>query len=425
MKNYKETLAYIYSLGRFGMRPGLERISALLHAIGDPQNSIKTIHVAGTNGKGSTAAFLAAILSSAGYRVGLFTSPHLIRFTERVRVNGTEIGEKDVVRLIDRLTAAASPATTFFELVTAMAWLHFAEQQVDVAIMEAGMGGRFDATNVASGIMSLITPISVDHSEYLGSTVAEIAFEKAGVVKPGRPVVTSTSNADALAVIRRQCSELSSPLYCLGEHFSSTWEENGLTYHGCRVSLSGLKPGIAGRYQSANAACALAAAEFLDASAFTLSEVALRRGIDTASWPGRMEIVGDAPHFLLDGAHNPAGGLALAEALQDIQYEKLFLVVGIMGDKDAEGILAPLFPLVEKIFAVSPRLERAHPSDRLAAFCRTRGVSCVDAGTVAAGLAKAKSVAGAHDLILVCGSLFTVGEARAALCGVSYEPFRG
>jgi dihydrofolate synthase/folylpolyglutamate synthase len=425
VKTYKETLAYIYGLGRFGMRPGLERITALLHAFDDPQDRVQIIHVAGTNGKGSTAAFLAAILSSAGYRVGLFTSPHLIRFTERIRVNEAEIGEEDVVRLINRLTASAPVATTFFELVTAMAWLYFAEQRVDVAIMEAGMGGRYDATNAASGIMSVLTPISMDHSEYLGKTVAEIAFEKAGVIKPGHPVVTSALNDDALAVIRRQCSELSSPLYCYGEHFTATWEKSGLAYQGFRNNLSGLRPGIAGRYQSANAACALAAAELLDGTVCTVPEAALRSGIETASWPGRMEIVGEAPRFLLDGAHNPAGAMALVEALQDIPYENLFLVAGLMGDKDADGILTPLFPFVEKVFAVSPRLERALPSGRLAVFCRTRGVACADAGSVAAGLAQAKSVAGSRDLVLVCGSLFTVGEARAELFDMQYEPFRG
>jgi dihydrofolate synthase/folylpolyglutamate synthase len=422
---YQETLAHIYGLGRFGMRPGLEKITALLHALDNPQDRIRTIHVAGTNGKGSTAAFLAAILSSAGYKVGLFTSPHLIRFTERVRINGTEIGEEEVVRLAGRLIAAAPVATTFFELVTALAFLHFAEQQVDLAIMEAGMGGRFDATNAASGILSLITPVSLDHSEYLGKTVAEIAFEKAGVVKPGQPVVTSARDEEALMVVRRQCTKLSSPLYCWGDHYNSAWEDGRLTYHGLRTDLAGVKPGIAGRYQEANAACALAAAELLGGLGFPLSAENLRVGIETASWPGRMELTGEAPRILLDGAHNPAGGQALAEALQDVPHERLILVAGVMADKDAEGILAPLFPFTNRAYAVSPALERALPSDRLAAFCRARGVACVDAGTVAEGLALAKKAAGPRDLILVCGSLFTVGEAMAILQAGHFEPFRG
>jgi dihydrofolate synthase / folylpolyglutamate synthase len=422
---YREILAHIYGLGRFGIKPGLERINLLLQALGNPQDSIKTIHVAGTNGKGSTAAFLCAILSGAGYRVGLFTSPHLVRFTERIRIGGTEIAEAEVVRLAERVMAVAPAATTFFELVTAMAFLHFATERVDLAIMETGMGGRFDATNGASGIMSLITPVSLDHCEYLGRTVAEIAHEKAGVIKPGRPVVTSARDCEALAVIGRQSSKLHSPLFCLGEHFAACWEADGLAYQGLRINLAGLKPGIGGRYQAANAACALAAAELLGGMGFPVPAAVMAEALGQASWPGRMEVIGEAPRILLDGAHNAAGGNALAEALEDVPHEKLILVAGVMADKDAEGILVPLFPLIDRAFAVSPPLPRAFPSDRLAVFCRARGVRCDDAGTVAEGLARAKKAAGASDLILVCGSLFAVGEARAVLFGEPFEPFRG
>lgn len=422
---YQETLAYIYGLGRFGMRPGLERITALLNALDNPQERIKTIHVAGTNGKGSTAAFLSSILTCAGYKVGLFTSPHLFRFTERIRINGTEIKEEEVMRLAERVKAAAPATATFFEIVTAMAWLHFSGQNVDLAIMEVGMGGRFDATNAASGIMSVITPVSLDHCEYLGKTLAEIAFEKAGVVKPGRPLVTSNQTDEALAVIGLQCAKLSSPMFVCGKDFSGCWEDDGLKYQGLKTELSGLKPGIAGRYQADNAVCALAVAELLGGAGFHLPAKVLRKGIEKATWPGRMEIVGKAPRILLDGAHNSAGGEALAEALQDFPHDRLILVAGIMADKDAEGILAPLFPAAERVYAVSPNLDRALPSDRLAAFCRARKVPCTDAGTVAAGLEQAKKAAGSHDLILVCGSLFTVGEARAILHGENFEPFRG
>lgn len=422
---YQETLTYIYGLGRFGMRPGLERINALLTALDNPQERIKTIHVAGTNGKGSTAAFLSSIMASAGYKVGLFTSPHLSRFTERIRINGMEIKEEEVVWLAERVKAAAPAAATFFEMVTAMAWLLFSEQDVDLAVMEAGMGGRFDATNAASGIISIITPVSLDHCEYLGNTLAEIAFEKAGVVKPGRPLVISTQSDEALAVIGRQCDKLSSPMFICGKDFSGCWEDGGLNYHGIKTGLSGLKPGIAGRYQADNALCALAAVELLGGTGFHLPAKALRKGIERATWPGRMEIVGKAPRILLDGAHNSAGGEALAEALRDIPRDRLLLVAGVMADKDAEGIFTPLFPVTDRAYAVTPHLERALPSDRLAAFCRARQVTCADAGTVAAGLEQAKKEAGPRDLILVCGSLFTVGEARAILYGERFEPFRG
>jgi dihydrofolate synthase/folylpolyglutamate synthase len=422
---YQETLAYIYGLGRFGMRPGLERISSLLSALDNPQDKLKIIHVAGTNGKGSTAAFLSSILSCGGYKTGLFTSPHLNRFTERMRINGEEIGEEDVVRLMGRIMAAAPPETTFFEIVTAMSFLYFSQQNADLVIMEVGMGGRFDATNTASGIMTMIMPVSLDHCEYLGDTLPEIAFEKTGVVKPGRPVVVSSQSNEAMTVIRRQCEKLSSPLFGIGEHFTVNWENGALDYRGLQTDLSGLKPGIGGSYQSGNAACALAAAELLCGMGIQLSETALRKGIETAFWPGRMEFVGEAPRILLDGAHNPAGGLALAEALRDIPRDRLFLVAGVMANKDSEAIFSQLFPLTTRAYAVSPALERAMPSDRLAGLFHDHGVSCDDAGTVSEGLERAKKRAMPEDLILVCGSLFTIGEARAILSGGNFEPFRG
>jgi dihydrofolate synthase/folylpolyglutamate synthase len=421
---YQETLAHIYGLGRFGMRPGLERINSLLSSLDNPQERVKTIHVAGTNGKGSTAAFLSTIMAGAGYKVGLFTSPHLTRFTERIRLNGKEIMEEEVVRQAERVIAAAPADATFFELVTAMAWLYFAGEGVDLAIMEVGMGGRFDATNATSGIMSIITPISVDHSEYLGNTLARIAVEKAGVVKAGRPVVTAKQSDEVLTEIIRQCAKLASPIFSCGKDFDGYWEDDGLAYYGLKERLFGLKPGIAGRYQAGNAVCALAAAELLGGMGYHLSETALRSGIEKAAWPGRMEMVGKAPRILLDGAHNPAGGEALAEALQDIPRERLFLVVGVMADKDAEGIFMPLFPFTDRVYAVTPALERALPSNQLAALCRARKVPCEDAGTVAAGLERAKNAAGPGDLILVCGSLFTIGEARSILYDKHFEPFR-
>jgi dihydrofolate synthase/folylpolyglutamate synthase len=254
--------------------------------------------------------------------------------------------------------------------------------------------------------------------------LAGIAAEKAGVVKPGRPVVTSNQSEEALAVISRQCAKLNSRILSRGKDFNGYWEDGGLAYYGLRSRLLGLKPGIAGRYQAGNAVCALAAAELLGEMGFNLSETALRGGIERAVWPGRMEIVGKAPRILLDGAHNPAGGEALADALQDIPRERLFLVAGVMADKDAEGIFRPLFPFTDRVYTVTPAIMRALPSNQLAAFCQTLKVPCEDAGTVAAGLCLAKKAAGPGDLILVCGSLFTIGEARSILFDEHFEPFR-
>jgi len=422
---YQETLSHIYGLARFGMKPGLTRITALLAALGNPHNGIRAVHVAGTNGKGSTASFLASIVASGGQRVGLFTSPHLIRFTERIRTNGVEVAEDTVVRLAERVLRAAPSGTTFFEIVTALALLHFAEEEVDLVVLEAGMGGGLDATNAVSGILSVITPISLDHSEYLGATIAEISREKSGIAKPGRPLVISPQPPEALEVLERASVERGCPMYRHGRDFSAAWEGGGLLYRGLGVELSGLKPGISGRYQAANAASALCAAELLGGLGFRLDEPALRRGIESARWPGRMELFEGPPRFILDGAHNAAGGSALADALSDFSRDRLFIVAGVMDDKDAAGILGPLLPLAEEVFAVSPSLERAMPSSRLASLCRGHGAVCTDAGSVAAGLSQAGRRAAGHDLILVCGSLFTVGEARAILLSEKFEPFRG
>jgi dihydrofolate synthase/folylpolyglutamate synthase len=422
---YQETMSHIYGLARFGMKPGLERIRATLRALSDPQDALQTIHVAGTNGKGSTAAFLASILRSGGHKVGLFTSPHLVAFTERIRINGREISEKEVVSLAEQVLSVAPEGTTFFEIVTAMAYLHFAEQGVEAAVMEVGMGGRFDATNVASGILSIITPIALDHSQYLGDTISMIAREKAGVIKVGRPVVSSSQPPAAREVIRQHCLGMKSPLYLDGCDFSATWESAGLAYSGINWKLHALHPGIPGRYQAMNLATAICAAELLDQQGMSLTRDSVRRGAANASWPGRMEIFTGPPRVLLDGAHNPAGATALAEALVDIPRRALILVAGVVGDKDAKGILEPLLPSADSVIAVCPAVPRGLTSHEIAVHCRGLGHQAIEAGSVARGLEIAFSKAQPDDLILVCGSLFVVGEARSILLSQTFEPFRG
>lgn len=422
---YEETLAHIYGLRRFGIKPGLGRVAALLERLGNPHERLRVVHVAGTNGKGSTAAFLSSILTTGGCRTGLFTSPHLTRFTERIRIDGAEIFESAVSRLAGQVMAAAPDGATFFEIVTAMALLHFAEEQVDIAILEAGMGGGSDATSVASGILSVITPVALDHCEWLGDSPAEIAREKAGIIRAGRPVVLADQPMEVLDVIKDRSKALNSPLACFGSDFSASWGTDGLDYHGMGRALTGLTPGIGGRYQAVNAATALAAAELLTSVGYSLADEALRAGISQARWPGRMEYFAGPPRIIFDGAHNPAGALALAESLAGVPRRRLIVVVGVMGDKDVAGILGPLLPLADKVVAVTPAVERGLSSAELAALCRRLGVSAADGGRVPEGLAMARSMAAADDLILVCGSLFTVGEARSALLAQRFEPFRG
>jgi len=422
---YQETLSHIYGLARFGMKPGLERIRATLRALSDPQDALKTIHVAGTNGKGSTAAFLASILRSGGHKVGLFTSPHLVAFTERIRINGREISEKEVISLAEQVLSVAPEGTTFFEIVTAMAYLHFAEQGVGAAVMEVGMGGRFDATNIASGILSIITPIALDHSQYLGDTISMIAREKAGIIKAGRPVVSSSQLPAAREGIKQHCLGTKSPLYQEGKDFSATWKSDGLAYSGIKWKLNALQPGIPGRYQAMNLATAICAAELLDQQGMSLTPECARAGAEQASWPGRMEMFSGPPRILLDGAHNPAGATVLAEALVDIPRRALILVAGVVGDKDANGILEPLLLSAASVIAVCPAVPRGLTSRELADHCRALGHQAIEAGSVAKGLEAALNKAEPDDLILVCGSLFVVGEARAILLSQTFEPFRG
>lgn len=421
---YEETLNHIYSLRRFGIRPGLGRIATLLERLGNPQERLRVVHVAGTNGKGSTAAFLASIMTAGGYRTGLFTSPHLTRFTERIRIDGTEISEDEVCRLTERVMAVAPEGTTFFEMVTAMTLLHFAGEQVDIAILEAGMGGGSDATSAAAGILSVITPVALDHCQWLGDSLESIAREKAGIIRPGRPVVLADQPAEVLAVMGERCMDLNSRLVRFGSDFSASWGMNGLDYRGLERVLPGLAPGIGGRYQAVNAATALAAAELL-AAGRPLGDETLRHGIAQARWPGRMEYFAGPPRIILDGAHNPAGAEALADSLAGVPRRRLIVVAGVMGDKDAAGILAPLLPLADEVVAVTPAVERGLPSAELAALCFQRGVTAADGGPVPEGLTLARRSAAEDDLVLVCGSLFTVGEARSVLLSLRFEPFRG
>lgn len=422
---YDQILSTIYALGRFGIRPGLERVSNLLAAMGNPQERLKVIHVAGTNGKGSTSSFLASILSESGYRTGLFTSPHLISFTERMKVDGKEITPDEVTELAQQVLSVAAEGTTYFEVVTAMACCWFAEKGVDVAVLEAGMGGRFDATNAAPGILSVITPISFDHCDWLGDTLTKIASDKAGIIGTGRGVVCATQPVEALEVIRQEADSLGARLYLYGRNFSASWREGKLDYRGLNVELEGISPGNKGSYQKMNAAVALAAAEALAAEGLPVRVEALSAGIEKASWPGRMELFPGPPRILLDGAHNPAGGEALAEALADVPRRRLLAVVGILEGKDMEGILSPLVSLIDRMFCVTPRLDRALSSAKLAKWCSNRGMDAVDCGAVAEGLEAACSEAAPEDLVLVCGSLFTIGEVRALLLSKKFEPFRG
>lgn len=421
-----EVLEKLYTRRRFGIRPGVDRVRLLLDRLGHPEHTFRSIHVVGTNGKGSTSAYLAAILSASGLRTALFTSPHLVSFSERFRINNIEIPEGQLAALLAAVLDAAPADATFFEIVTALGALYFHEERVDIAIMEAGMGGRSDATAALSAIMTLITPISLDHCDYLGTTLEQISAEKAGIAEPGTPVIIGHQTADATRAINSCFSADNTRLVWTDRAVSVDWNTDGtLNYRGIRSELNNLTTGIPGRYQSQNASLALAAAEVADAAGISVTDEALRSGILTARWPGRMETVAGSPPLLLDGAHNPAGAAALAEALGDIHYRKLLLVLGVMADKNAQEIVSALAPLIATCYCVSPAIERAMNDKELADVITGIGIPAKACGTVASGIICAQREAGSDDLILVCGSLFTVGEAKAWLAGVKFEGVRG
>lgn len=419
-------LEKLYARRRFGIRPGVDRVRLLLDRLGHPEHSFHSIHVVGTNGKGSTSAYLASILSACGVRTALFTSPHLISFTERFRIDGTDISPHRLEPLLATVLEAAPSDATFFEVVTALALLCFSEEQVEVAVMEAGMGGRSDATAVLNGILTVITPLSLDHCDYLGTTLEQIAAEKCGIAAPGTAVIIGHQTTVATSAITACFRQTDSRLVWTDRAVSAAWHADGtFDYRGIGSTLNNLRSGIPGRYQTENASLALASAEIMSTMGFSVSEQALRSGISQARWPGRMETIPGTPALLLDGAHNPAGAGALAEALKDLRYRKLLLVFGVMADKDVREIFSALAPLTATCYCVSPALERAMDDRELARIITETGTPSIACGSVANGIICARRDAACDDLILVCGSLFTVGEAKAWLAGTKFEGIRG
>ena len=427
--SYQETIDYLFGLQKHGIKFGLSNSIQLMGLMGDPQRRFQSVHIAGTNGKGSTAAFLAGMLRAAGYRVGLYTSPHLVSFTERIRINGVPITEERVVGLAERVraryenvrSADGGPLTpTFFEVTTAMAFTCFAEEQVDIAVVEAGMGGRLDSTNVIAPLVSVITNIDLEHTEFLGTTVGLIASEKAGIIKPGVPVVTGAVQPEVLAVIEQQARLAGSPVFRMPQDFGAelvaTDREQEFDYRGIFARLPRLRIVMLGRHQVGNACIALAAAECIGKAGMKIPEAALRAGLEDAVWEGRLEQVAQSPDIYLDGAHNPASAQVLADALRQLKrsYRRMVLVVGILKDKDYRGILDRLVPLADRVVVTRPNYSRALDTASLAAEISTFHGDVASTESVAEAIDLARRETARDDLIIITGSLYTVGDARAA-----------
>lgn len=412
--SYRASLDYLYSLQLFGIKLGLQNIRELLTRLGNPQQHLRIVHIAGTNGKGSTAAALANIFQAAGIPAGLYSSPHLHSFTERIRVATRQIDEAEVAALTEELRPHAEELRiTFFEFTTALALLHFQRSGVSWAILEVGMGGRLDATNAVTPELCLLTPIARDHAAYLGGSLTEIAAEKAGICKPGVPVISARQQPETLRVLRARAAELQVPLLLAGEAYR--WQSCGehFSFSGDGIELADLQPNLAGEHQQQNLALALAAAVQLRKSGLVLPDSTLRAGVERTRWPGRLEWLPEA--ILLDGAHNPAGAEVLATYLAQRGLQRLHLLIGMKADKQAGEMLRRLLPCAARLYATRPPVDAAVDPAELVAQAYASGVPAHAYETADEALSAALQARRPGEVLLVAGSLFLVAQMRERL----------
>lgn len=417
MSGFQQSLDYLYGLQKYGIKFGLNCTENLLARVGDPHSRLRFIHIAGTNGKGSTAAMLSRIFRSHGIRAGLYTSPHLVRFTERFRINDEEVATDRILQVFEKIRMTMDERTppTFFEMVTAMALLYFAEEEVDFAIMETGMGGRLDATNVITPEVSIITNIGFDHQEFLGSTISSIAREKAGIIKRSVPVVTGALQPVAQGILKTACMNKAAPLYRFKSDFRVRRSSNGcFQYRGIKLKLPSLNLNLKGPHQVGNAALALAALEILEQKRLiSLKPGLIARAMEDVRWPARLEVLETHPIIVLDGAHNPQGAESLHDALkQSFTYEKLYLIIGIMADKDILGVLRRLLPMAESAIFTRPRYVRAANPEDIRRMARPYIQKYYVISDPASAIQEAKNMAGPNDLICITGSLYFAGEVK-------------
>ena len=410
-------LAYLEELKQKGINLGLGPISRLLDRLGNPQTKYKTVLVGGTNGKGSTAAILSSILASEGMKVGLYTSPHICDFRERIRINGCMIPEDALCTLIDKVREGIKEDVTYFEFSTTLAFLYFSLCEVDVAILEVGMGGRLDATNLASPEVSIITNISMEHQKYLGNNLKSIASEKGGIIKEGGVCVTAVRGRKVIDTFEEICRQRKAVLYRTGRDIRVRRSGKGsFSYYGINKRYSGLRISLTGRHQIENAALALAAIEVLTAKGMGISDTSVVEGLIDARWEGRLELVSHNPRIIVDGAHNPAGISSLCRSLlADFSYRRLVVVFGVLYDKDYVGMLKRLMPLADKIVLTKPKETRAASAEDLLSVASLRHGHIEVVDDPGEALARARSLAGADDLVCVTGSLYLVGEIKKHL----------
>ncbi|HOC45678.1 MAG: bifunctional folylpolyglutamate synthase/dihydrofolate synthase [Syntrophorhabdaceae bacterium] len=414
---YEDSLKYIHGLERFGSVFGLDNISRLLGSIDDPHRAFRSVHIAGTNGKGSVATMIACILKEAGYSVGKYTSPHLVSFTERITVNEEEITEEEVAALTDHIRGRADRKCpggfyTFFDFTTAMAFEYFRRKKVDIAVVETGLGGRLDSTNVIEPLVSIVTNVAFDHMKELGGTLTKIAGEKAGIIKKGVPVITGAGRRP-FRVIEKVAGENASAVYALGRDFS--FKKSGrkcMSYRGLTRVLNDITINLNGDHQLSNAALALCAVDVISGLGYDVPEDRMRAALSSVVWQGRLEMVREKPLVILDGAHNASGVRALRRFLRThYRDRRKVLVFGVMRDKQYRRMLESMSDCIDLAILTQPRTDRALDAAAMKTVTRN---SVVTTDTRSA-LKQARRFAGDKDLILVTGSFYTIGEAKQAI----------
>jgi dihydrofolate synthase/folylpolyglutamate synthase len=421
----KNALEKLYRRRQFGIKLGLEPVRRMCELLGSPEREYGIIHVAGTNGKGSTCAMIASILRSAGIRTGMYTSPHLAEFNERIKIDGEDLSDADLSIVLEECEDAAKKVkseighdATFFEIATLMAFAAFRRAGVKVAVIETGLGGRLDATNVVTPLVSVIMPISLEHTEHLGKKIEEIAQEKAGIIKPGRTVVVADQpDVEALEVLREVASERKAPLVPVSEAVTLTVISSDIRGQKIRVESSGgisvtARLPLAGAHQAANAATAVAAVDtFFNMAGIELDPAVVKKGLECVRWPGRCQILSESPLTIADAAHNPAGARALVKLLKQNGIRKAEIILGMCGDKDVAGVVNELAPLAAKIWIVPIDNPRNIDAKELAALIRSHDIEyeIMDSPEEAVKAATAASQQSGNPVVIT-GSLFLLGE---------------